>query len=220
MSVIDAGSGDPSIGLEREREVIAAMRGIGMRLANLTDGGEGAPGRVLSSEARSKISAAHRGRKHSPEHVANQAAALRGRKHSSERRDALIASIRAKGSRIGKNRRMSDQEIADIRATYSGREGEVAAIARATGWSTPTILRALDATLWVIPDEIIGCPIAIDIHDRSARRGASERTIDRVRTIRDRYAAGHDLRDVAEDLGLSLAHVRQIAYRAKFKDVA
>jgi NUMOD3 motif len=48
-------------------------------LANLTDGGEGGSGYVQSAEAIAKMGAANRGRKQSPEHVANRVAAfLRG----------------------------------------------------------------------------------------------------------------------------------------------
>lgn len=223
MITLDAGSGSPERGLDREREVIAVLRANGARLTNLTDGGEGCLGMVLSPESRAKLSAAQRGRKHSPEHVANQAAALRGKKHSPERRAAISAALRsseAKKAASAKRRVLTDQQVADIRATYTGREGQIVALARTIGVAAPTVERALDPNRIRIEGGVVGRVLSIEVHDRAAKKGPSPSTVERVRAIRERYALGQDLRIVAADLGLSLAHVRQVAYRAKFRDVA
>lgn len=50
-----------------ERAWIAAMRVVGARLTNLTDGGEGSDGLKHTAAARAKVSVANRGRKHSLE---------------------------------------------------------------------------------------------------------------------------------------------------------
>jgi hypothetical protein len=67
-----------------ERRWIAKFRSEGVVLTNLTEGGEGTPGAVLTPEHRAKIGAAQKGRKHSPESIEKVAVFHRGRKRSSE----------------------------------------------------------------------------------------------------------------------------------------
>lgn len=70
-----------------EREWIGAYKAIGAKLYNLTDGGTGNTGWVPSSEARTRIGDAKRGKKQSPETRAKMIASgqiLR------ENRDAII----------------------------------------------------------------------------------------------------------------------------------
>jgi DNA invertase Pin-like site-specific DNA recombinase len=188
------------------------MREAGVRLTNLTDGGEGTLGYTASDDTRAKISASQRGRTHSPEHVAKQAAALRGKRHSAERRAAIAAGIAAKGGRVGRGRRITDQEIANIRATITGREGERAALVRATGWSITTINRALDETRWSVPDTIVGVPIAIDVHDRTASEcnGRCSVTVGAVRAIRASHDAGAKVSEIAREFGLSWSQTSRI----------
>ena len=97
-------------GNEREKAWIALMRTAGVRLTNLTDGGDGAgcgnkynlgrkcsnekriklsialKGRTVPIETRAKMSASHIGYKQSNEHRANNSAARKGKPHSAERR--------------------------------------------------------------------------------------------------------------------------------------
>ena len=65
---------------EIERERIAHWRGLGVKLVNLTDGGEGSSGVIVGEETRGKISAAVKGRKHTPEARAKMSKAAMGNK--------------------------------------------------------------------------------------------------------------------------------------------
>lgn len=96
-----------------ERFWIAYGRCLGWPLTNMTGGGEGALGRPVSSETRSKMKDALRGRKRAPEAAARSAeghrgkplkpehlAKLRGRKqaaeHVAKRIAARVATLRAR----------------------------------------------------------------------------------------------------------------------------
>jgi hypothetical protein len=68
---------------------IAYGRASGWPLTNLTDGGDGTLGFVSGPETRAKISAYHKGRKHSAEHNAKVAEANRGRVATSEARENM-----------------------------------------------------------------------------------------------------------------------------------
>ena len=78
-----------------ERALIAAIGrsdlGCGP-LVNLTNGGEGSSGRIVTSEARAHVSMRHRGKKLSLEHAAKLKASNIGRKLSEEHRTKLIAA--------------------------------------------------------------------------------------------------------------------------------
>lgn len=63
-------------------------------LLNHTDGGVG--GSVVSAETRAKMSASHRGKKQSPEHIANKAAARRGKQVSNETREKIAQANRGR----------------------------------------------------------------------------------------------------------------------------
>gem|GEM_PF-4721834 len=52
----------------KEIEFIKYFKSQGCNLLNMTDGGEGAKGRIVSSETRLKMSISHRGKKMSKEH--------------------------------------------------------------------------------------------------------------------------------------------------------
>ena len=90
------------------------------------------------------------------------------------------------------------------------------------GWSNPTILRALDTALWTIPDDIVGCPIPIEIHDRRdpAQNGRATITADGVRDIRLRYDSGERVADIARSVGLGWSQVSRIVRRESWADVA
>jgi hypothetical protein len=68
---------------------IAYGRASGWPLTNLTDGGDGTLGFVSGPETRAKISAYHKGRKHSAEHNAKVAEANRGRVATIEARENM-----------------------------------------------------------------------------------------------------------------------------------
>lgn len=67
-----------------ERYWIAKLREEGTILVNLTDGGEGTRGSVLSPEHKARIGAAQRGRKHSMESIEKVRDFHKGRKRSPE----------------------------------------------------------------------------------------------------------------------------------------
>lgn len=68
-----------------EMRTILHLRRTGHRLVNGTDGGEGAPGRRHTDEAKARVGAANRGRKPSAETRAKMSAAHLGRKFPPER---------------------------------------------------------------------------------------------------------------------------------------
>lgn len=113
-----------------ECERIRFWRYAGVDLANLTDGGEGSSGRVLSDDAkariglaasqrrpseetRAKMGAARKGKKRSPEMVEKMRAALTGRPKS-EAHKAKIKEARAKQV-------CTDATRAKMSATRTGR---------------------------------------------------------------------------------------------------
>ena len=85
-----------------EIERIDQCKRIGIRLANLTDGGEGASGCIPSQETRKKISLAHKGNTN-----------MRGKKSSAE--------TKAKLSEIHKGRPKSDEHKRKISVVHMGK---------------------------------------------------------------------------------------------------
>lgn len=84
-------------------------------LVNMTDGGDGVRGRIMppvSVETRSKKSAALKGRKKSPEHIAKCAASLRGRVIPVAQRAAVSAAL--------KGRPQSPEHVAKRAAAITG----------------------------------------------------------------------------------------------------
>lgn len=135
--------------LANEVALIAEYRTTGIRLVNLTDGGEGASGQVFTAERRKKMSAAMLGKqipvdvrlkisatlmgrkmpRRSVEHQEKLAAARRGKplseehkKKISESRKNYVCSIetRKKISASGIGRAHSDDAIQKIRAANIG----------------------------------------------------------------------------------------------------
>ena len=72
------------LAFELEKEIISTLRKDGYSLCNLTDGGEGSFGYIVSEETRHKISKIHKGRKKKPESIAKQAESRKGCKPSPE----------------------------------------------------------------------------------------------------------------------------------------
>lgn len=96
--VIDVGDGESW--MEREQYWIAFYRNDGVDLTNMTDGGEGALGRVLSAESREKIAVSKRGKSvvFSAEHKANLSKAGRGRVHSEKAKENYrLAGLKRRG---------------------------------------------------------------------------------------------------------------------------
>lgn len=99
----------------RERHWIATLRLLYPGCANVTDGGQGAPGVIPSQSRREKVRAALTGKKHSPERRARFSAAMRGKKPSVE----TLAKLSI--SRTGKKR--SVEARARMSAAQKGRPG-------------------------------------------------------------------------------------------------
>ena len=91
MTILESGTGDWA---EAEQRWIKHFRDNGMKLTNLTDGGEGVVGLLFSQESRAKMRAAKVGRKLTQEHVAKVAAAHRGKKRSPETCAAIATGRR------------------------------------------------------------------------------------------------------------------------------
>ena len=72
------------LAFELEKEIISTLRKDGYSLCNLTDGGEGSSGIIVSEETRKKIGKIHKGRKKTPESIAKQAESRKGLKPSKE----------------------------------------------------------------------------------------------------------------------------------------
>lgn len=127
---------------------IAEGRRLGWRLTNATDGGEGSPGYVPSASARALLSAAGKGRPHSPEHRAAISAALKGHKISDETLRKISESntgrsmsaltkerIRAAnmGNQYGLGRSPSPETRAKMSAARRGRKTAPEVVARMRG---------------------------------------------------------------------------------------
>lgn len=72
-----------------ERYYIKLYRDEGEHLCNLTDGGEGCPGRKVSLAVRQKLSNMYKGRKQSDEARIKQAQTMRGRKLTLEHKQKI-----------------------------------------------------------------------------------------------------------------------------------
>jgi hypothetical protein len=104
---------------------ISQGKGIGWDLTNLTQGGEGVPGRPFSAESRAKVSAKNKGRKMSLETRSRMSAASKARVTpttlailEAARRDPAVR-VRAAATNTG--RRMSDETRARMSAAQRGR---------------------------------------------------------------------------------------------------
>lgn len=84
---------------ETEQELIAQYRKLGAALVNHTDGGGGVLGRKKSDEERLKISASHKARTKSPEHLQKLHAfnaSRRGKPLSPEHRKAVSSALKGR----------------------------------------------------------------------------------------------------------------------------
>lgn len=109
---------------------IAQLGTFGAGGYNLTIGGEGSAGRVVSSEVRAKLSASVRGFTHTPEAREKISAAqrgrpsgMRGRKHTEESREKIAAFNRGRPATAGMTgRKHSAETLAKMSATHSERK--------------------------------------------------------------------------------------------------
>ena len=99
-----------------EAKTIAFYRTVGVRLANLTNGGEGPSGRVFSSETRRKMAAAKLGRKMPREQADKIGKAHKGRKWTEEQRASLRGRV------------FSVEHRENLRKAATGRKMSAAAI--------------------------------------------------------------------------------------------
>ena len=104
-----------------ERAWIAALRADGVKLVNLTDGGEGTPGWQPTPETRARISAATTGKRRTPEARARMSAAHKGCKRSPEALAKLSATLKAIGHEPPHGP-MPPEVRAKIAATLKGRK--------------------------------------------------------------------------------------------------
>lgn len=78
--------------VEAEQRWIQHYKALGIKLTNLTEGGEGAPGVEVGEETREKLRQLHRGKPKSPEHVKKVSEAQKGKKLSEEHINNLVKS--------------------------------------------------------------------------------------------------------------------------------
>lgn len=130
---------------EAERAWIARYRSDGVQLKNITEGGDGARGVVVTPEARAALSRALKGRKHTPEARANMATAskIRGipketreKAHVACRRETRSPETEAKmkALRNGLGHRCSEEVKAKMSAA---RKAAVAKMVPQTGANNP-----------------------------------------------------------------------------------
>lgn len=119
------------IALDNEVALIRSLRESGVKLYNLTDGGEGLSGFSPSAETRAKLSAIFKGRKFSPETLARMSAGQKGRVHSPETRMKLskinkgrvqTLQHRTKRAAAQIGRRYSPETIAKMSASHKGKK--------------------------------------------------------------------------------------------------
>ena len=79
-----------------EADLIAAFRAKGVRLVNITDGGEGTPGRKANADTRARMSASQLGKHHSAETRAKIGAIQRRKKRGPMSEAGRTAISRAK----------------------------------------------------------------------------------------------------------------------------
>ena len=110
---------------------IGYFRGLGCRLTNITDGGEGTIGYKFSTKSRLKMSLAKKGKSPSESARKNMALAQKGRKHSEETKSKIAAShkglghsdeTKAKLSEINKGKKLSGDTKSKISSSLRGRK--------------------------------------------------------------------------------------------------
>lgn len=114
---------------EAERYWVARLRAEGVKITNLTDGGEGTPGHRQSVETRARRSVSQTGKKHSAETRAKLSDAAKRRtprtgwSHSTETRDQMSHVARSRDNSTGRAISISGR-IVDPEVGSPGREYE------------------------------------------------------------------------------------------------
>lgn len=85
---------DEKSAFELEEHLICELRLSGFTLANITNGGEGESGRIITDEAKAKMKEAKLGKAQSPEHAAKSAISRLGHKNSKESTEKSAAKRR------------------------------------------------------------------------------------------------------------------------------
>jgi hypothetical protein len=114
------GTGSNEDACAAERKWIAHGRARGWPLTNLTDGGDGVPGRQVPLEQRENVRAALSGRKRptfSTEWRSKLAEASKGRKMPPETKEMLVALARGR-----KGRKLSPETRAKMSASHKGKK--------------------------------------------------------------------------------------------------
>lgn len=101
---------------EREKALIAHHRAAGIRLCNITDGGEGASGNVMTEHAKQMISAANKGRVRGPD-----SEETRRRKSESAKGRPMSAEAIAKTAAFHTGRKRSPETLAKMSAALKGK---------------------------------------------------------------------------------------------------
>jgi hypothetical protein len=102
-----------------EEWMIAWCRAQGHKLTNMSDGGEGPAGQVLSKATRMKMAQAHEGVPVPREKCDKIAATLRGKKHSAER--CLKASLSHRGLPWSEQRRAAHRPLTKEQHPFFGK---------------------------------------------------------------------------------------------------
>jgi len=105
---------------EAERFWIAFYQAFGCPLTNMADGGEGAPGHMLSAESRKKISRAGMGRHPSAETCARLSAANKGRNLTPEHKEKISMATRGRA-----RCKPSTETRAKMAAAHKGRKSSL-----------------------------------------------------------------------------------------------
>lgn len=103
-----------SIAFDLERGLIKRLRAMGLEITNMTDGGEGVSGFVMSDEAKERMRAKKIGRKLSEEHKAKIGLSQTGKRMSAE--------SKAKTSAARKGMKFSPEHIEKLRLAKIGRK--------------------------------------------------------------------------------------------------
>lgn len=98
---------------EIEKGLIKTLRRMGHKLCNLTDGGEGASGAVVSEETRQKL----RGRTRSVEAIEAARQSRLGVKHTPESRRKMSLAVRKNPTKYWAGKTRSEDTVAKIKRT-------------------------------------------------------------------------------------------------------
>ena len=109
-----------------EQERISQLRTVGIRLCNMTDGGDGTSGWVKTLEWRKKVGAAHLGKTVSKETKAKLSASAIGYKHSENAKAKMFASRLGMQNALGhKHSEETKQKMSKAHKGNQSRLGQI-----------------------------------------------------------------------------------------------